>query len=589
MKSRDEKSANCLELHFPENPTGLPHPLEDYRFVRDWLAGAAAAVELCPAYEATWSTAVARREGAPVEPLSAEELRELTEFNLACGNVGGAALAPALGDRGTLAVVTGQQPNLLVSPLFIVVKAIATVALARRLARATGRRVVPIFWVASDDHDFSELAQCYVLGRSGALRNLAVLVVRHGAFSEASPAFAWNLDGVAPHLVAALRGELAAGRARGATLDAVEHALGAPATFESVFCRLLARYLEHTPLVFVVPRMRWIRQRQRTILEREIEGCEATNRAVAEGGKLMSARGYRPQVHRRLHDLNFFYLLDGVRCRLVQRGKRVQVEHPGKRSVLTSFAFDELAGHAERHWENFSPNVVTRPIVQDAVLPTVAYVAGPAEFTYLAQIRPVYERFGVVPCQPVLRPMITLLSSSGRATLQRLDAWEAFLRGGLGAVVEKIVEGDVRLGQALRRIRENEDIVQRELAELGRDLAVDYPHLAVAFEKTRHHVSHGLTRLRHRMMRQFRPADDEMCRDLCSVFTEVAPMATPQERVLSPLSFGNEIAPAELGTLLEGALEGWEPAADALILGLRAESSSRRPAVGATPVTGERE
>jgi bacillithiol biosynthesis cysteine-adding enzyme BshC len=576
MRSNGETNSNCLELQYPENPTGLPHPLKDYALVRDWLAGLEKATELIEGFDPTWQSAIARRDRARPEPLAPEELKELTDFNLAHGNTAGAALVPALGERDTLAVVSGQQPNLLASPLFILVKAVATVELARTIAAATGRRVVPIFWVASDDHDFSELAQCYLLGRTGALRNLAVLVVRHGAFTEASPAFDWNLDSASDALVAALRGELPTGVARGETIDAVERALRPPATFESVFCRLLSTYLEHHPIVLLAPRLRFMRKRQRPLLERELEMAEQTNRAVEEGARQLSRRGYRPQVHRRLHDINFFYLLDSVRCRLTRRGKKVVVEHPGKRTVLSSFSDADLPGHAERHWENFSPNVVMRPLVQDFVLPTIAYVAGPAEFTYLAQIRPVYELHGVTPAQPILRPMVTLISSASRTTLERLGAWEAFLQGGLGAVVEVVATGDAQLGEVLRRLRDYEDMLQRDLATLGNDLTARHPHLAVAFEKTRHHVATGLKKLRHRIMRQFRPPDEATCRDLCSVFTEIAPMATVQERVLSPLSFGYELTPTELARTIAHVLTGWRPCGEPTIVALRAKAQSTK-------------
>ncbi len=569
MKSRDDIRAMCEELPFPENPLGLPYPLHEYRFVRDWLVGEGAATEILPASDPTWQAAIAQRDAARPEPLDPDELEELREFNLACGNTAGAALVPALGQADTLAVVAGQQPNLLASPLFILTKAIATVRLAHQISRSTGRRVVPIFWVASDDHDFTELAQCYVLGRSGSLRNLAVLVVRRGAFEEASPAYAWNLDPVATALSEMLRAELPAGSARGATLDVVERALRAPATFESVFCRLLAAYMENEPIILLAPRLRFMRRRQIPLLERELSDHEATNRAVAEGARRLSQRGYRPQVHRRLHDLNYFYLLDNVRCRLAHKGKRVVVEHPRRREPLTAFSYDELAAHASRHWENFSPNVVLRPLVQDFALPTLAYVAGPAELTYLAQIRPVYELFGVTPCQPVLRPMMTLISSGARQTLERLGAWEAFLQRGLGGVMETIVEGDARLGEVLRRLREYEDRLQMDLSTLGNALASEYPHLVVAFEKTRHHVAYGLKKLRERILRQFRPPDEGKCRDLCSVFTEIAPMATAQERVLSALSFGYEVAPQQLASVMSESLEGWVPRPDPVVLVLR--------------------
>ena len=155
---------------------------EDAPFARDYVTGSGRARELM-----AWSGGAKQLAGLVnaraefSQPWTSEETAELKAFNLACGNAAGAVLAAKLGDPRTLVIVTGQQPNLLVSPLYVILKAMTAWHLATRLEAESGRPVVPIFWVASDDHDFEELRACRIWSLSRGLTELGGLVSRGGA------------------------------------------------------------------------------------------------------------------------------------------------------------------------------------------------------------------------------------------------------------------------------------------------------------------------------------------------------------------------------------------------------------------------
>lgn len=602
VKSSSDGGAWCIKHEISlATPWGLPDPLGEQRFVRDWLAGDPAAREFYPLSlwdKLTGSSADSHPDGLSVRPAGAfdagvkevvttdcgpartvphqrvspellslfrnsrealdeEAIQEIREFNLSVGNQAGAELADLLGDPATRAVVTGQQPYLLLAPLYNLWKAIGAVVLAEKLTALTGQRVVPIFWVASDDHDFAELRDSYIVDRDGQLRNLGVLLSRGGKIPIGSPAYEWHLEDVAPSLVAAFEHQLPEGTARRLTVETVGASLQAPATLETVFCRLLATYLASLPMIFVTPHMRFLRRGQMALLREEIERGGELNHLVNERGRAMAAAKYHPPLRRRASDVNFF-ILDRVRARVVRRGKNFSLLHPETGAKITELAVGDVLEHLERHPENFSPNVVLRPIVQDFVLPTVAYVAGPTEFTYLVQLADVYRALGLAQSLPVLRPCGIVVSAFAQNVFRSLGVDQALRQNGLQGIIETLVGQDPTIGRVLMELRGLENQLQTSLCSLDASASARYPHLAVGFEKTRRSIVQAFERLRERIFNQLGHDWGRKCRKLCHALTELAPAGQSQERMLGPLSFGYDVTPTDLVAAMAGSVrEKW--------------------------------
>ena len=540
-----------------------PQPLfSDAPFAHDYIVGSGRAREMmawrCDAKELAGLV----NSGTDFsQPWTLEETAELEAFNVDCGNGTGAALAEKLGDPRALAIVTGQQPNLLASPLYVIFKAMTAWHWAARLEAETGRPVVAIFWVASDDHDFEELRACRLWSPSHGLTELGGLVSRGGAPPD-SPAFAWRLSDSAQRLMQAIKQEAPEEWKHAPTRAAIQDALKEAPDFETSFCRLAARFLAATPMLFLVPRLGSMRHRQIPVLEREVTLAGETNRVVDEAADRMESLGYHAQLRRPADALNFFYLHENVRCRVLVRtkGDRFEVVNSSGESVVGFRDADALIAELHRYPDRFSPNVVTRPVVQDAALPVAAYVGGPGEIAYLAQTRSVHKLLGVEPSAIVPRASATLLTEEADTLLGGgIDAQD------LEAALARLVADDDLLGPLVDLRMALASSVNGGLREMAQTEAAQHPHLEPAFRKTRAGVERALAQLDRRLRRHFhsRGSGDEWARFM-RVTNLVRPAGGAQERMLSPLSFCLTMSPEEFGTWLAAAAD-WESHAHQII------------------------
>ncbi len=524
----------------------VPDPLHGFAFARDWIEGSGAARDFLPFTEgeAAWREAAALRDARPTAPLDPEAAAEIERFNLRCGNAAGARLAAALADPRTLAVVTGQQPNLLASPLYILLKALSAVMTARRASQALGgeRPVVPVFWVASDDHDFHELRDCRLASPDGRTCNLGELITRGGA-PEASPAFEWTVDAAtAERLIQAAEEILPAGAEGRAARDLVRLALAPPGSdFETVFCRTLAALLgDKLPMVFIVPRMTWLRGRQREVLRTDFERPREAAGILLESGIRLAAAGYPPLISRDKDVLNGFYFQDRVRLRLVRRGGDMVAENPATRKEAARFSAAELTARLEEEPERFSANVVTRPMVQDRALPTLAYVAGPGELAYLAQLRPVYEAFGTPRAVVLMRASVLAIPAEAAARLEELDieteaeaaaAGSRSLEQVLTARLMTLASDSAPLLEQARALAADAEL---RLAAMESAAAGTRPHLLPALQKTAHSVRRATERLERSLWRQIKDEGGQAWRKYSEAAALLQLQGPPQERTLAP-------------------------------------------------------
>ncbi|MBX7246430.1 MAG: bacillithiol biosynthesis cysteine-adding enzyme BshC [Candidatus Sumerlaeaceae bacterium] len=535
------------------NSNLISSPLSDFGFTRDLISGKDSATAFLPDFGADWDKLVARRKHGQFAPWQPHEIAELTDFNVEVGNDGGADLARRLADPDCLAVVTGQQPNLFASPMYNIFKAISAVALAKQIAAESGRTVVPIFWVASDDHDFAELRDCFLPAGDGSLENLGDLVSRGDRNQPGSPAYTWDVTGAAPRLVAALIRLIPDGPEKARNMTTLAAALAPDASFETLFCRLMAIWMRKQPMILVAPRLRAMRRRQVAILKRDLELGDRPARFLAESGRRMEAAGYEALLQRDPALANFFTLIDGQRCRLKREGGNFVAEQVATREPLGKFSQADLAKALEDCPANFSPNVVTRPMVQDSALPTVAYVGGPGEVAYLAQLRSVYPEFGVAPSAVRPRVFATVVDRTTAAFFreEKISPTDATntetIRehlAGLDSVMAPMLSGIASLESQLKAAR-------RALEHTD---AAANPHVEVALQKTFRTMDDALAKFRARLLRQGPAANNLKWQALTRASAILSPRGLPQERILSPVAFAGEIPMEGLGEHIAGKI-----------------------------------
>lgn len=449
-------------------------------------------------------------------------------------------------------VVTGQQAGLFGGPMYTVLKATAAIRWARELEGKLGKPVVPVFWLASDDHDFAEVAGVAWHDGQGMRRTW-----------EAAPR-----DGLAGHPVYQLPlgdKDLASFRAafeegtpptdyRRAILDLVDR-IGRldDLTWESQCVHCLVDWFGEEGLVPVAPRLNFMRYRARGVMRHEIETGPAPAGLVKDSGSSLGEVGAKEYVlHRSGNEANFFLHLETGRHKVVWMDQTARAIHPVSGAEAGSWTRREMLRELERHPDIFSPNAALRPVVQDAVLPNLAYVGGPAEVLYHAQIKPLYEEFGVFRPAILPRPRAVLIPPRVWRLLGKLGLdLEACLKGGAEFVERESarVADDSgfretlcdRIDDARSALEQLAATVFEETKDTGLKRAAE--SLTESFEK-------GASKLVDRADQFLARRHSDVTNQAGKVSESLWPNGAPQERALSALSplllLGGPEAPREL-------------------------------------------
>lgn len=363
------------------------------------------------------------------------------------------------------AVVTGQQPGLLGGPLYSLYKALHAVRLARSLSQAHERPVVPIFWNHADDHDIAEAHHAWLLNENLDLQRIGLA----GLSSGKQPLSRIVFD-EEKHRLAAVRTaiEQTLGRETHAA-DALE--LFAPRdgeSFAAAFTRAFEELLGPLGLVLLEPD--WIREPLSRALARIVQAPLAS--ALAEGETNLRALGYTPTIESATAALLFHVDERGRQpLRLGGDGFRYDGEEGSRRA-------DELAAEIVQAPLEWSPGALLRPIAQDLCLPSVAYVGGWGELSYLAQLGPLRKAVGAPLTAAAPRWSCTLVDPQTDEAVTRVGKSFAELIATRGAAAQVGADEPpppviAELRAIAERAAKELNAKKEELSELDRRIAIN--------------------------------------------------------------------------------------------------------------------
>lgn len=434
-----------------------------------------------------------------------------------------AARARQLGDPDAVALVTGQQAVLFGGPLFVLYKALAALKLAADLERRRGRPVVPVFWVASDDHDFAEVRSTTVLDESGQIRTLRYAPAREPV---GQPAARVALDETIGGLVEELARSLPAGAHRDGIVARVAECYRPGVSLSDAFARLVSSLLPG--LVVLDPSDPALRALMIPVLSRELSERSPTSRLAEEVGKELLAAGYHQQVPVRPGFLNLF-LIDSERRALGIEDGDIEVRGTDRR-----IPFDEALRLVRSRPEEWSPGVLLRPLAQDLMLPTAAYVGGPAEIAYHAQIGPSYAHFGIPRPALVPRPSLTVVEPPQARALEAEGLSLSDLQGDPEAVLARWArEAYPEVESAFARTRE---ALEREMAAVADVLGGLDPTLRGAAESALGRALHQIDSVHEKSTRALKKRDQSRAERLRRTRDALLPGGALQERGLGLIS-----------------------------------------------------
>ncbi|MBU7008627.1 bacillithiol biosynthesis cysteine-adding enzyme BshC [Phosphitispora fastidiosa] len=318
----------------------------------------------------------------------------LTEYNetLQCGGLTRQNLQK-LEDPGTTVVITGQQAGVFTGPLYTIYKAITAVQLAAELTARTGRSVIPMFWVAAEDHDFAEVDHIYVINRE---KNIERLRLKHDPGGKYSIGHV-RVDEAVFDLIARLEECTNPSEWKGEILEKVSEMARNSANLAEWFARIMTWLFKDHGLVMVNPLLRELRRLWSGTFEEFLGNSAPVSAKLSAVADLVRDLGVEPQVEKDNDNANMFIYVNGERLPLFRLG-----ESFGVRGGAGEWTLEELLAAARETPELFSPNVVLRPVAQDVLLPIMAYIAGPGEISYYALYRDIYRLFN--QRMPVIYP-----------------------------------------------------------------------------------------------------------------------------------------------------------------------------------------
>ena len=475
--------------------------------------------------------ALAQAKRSALPPALAEALRE-THRRLGASPQSLASLEQ-LARGEAVCAVAGQQPALLGGPLYAFHKTAAAVGLARRVAARTRVPCVPVFWIHVEDSDFDEI-RSVTLG--DAALNLHELMLPPTAHPEGGLVGSIPLAPVLP-LGAAALSHWSSLPAQPEVARLWERCTALAADLGALHGALVLALFAHQGVVVIDPRLPAFRAAARPWIDRYLGRAEECSSAARRAGAMLESRlGKRPLADASLD--SFVFAVD-------ERSRR-------KVSVAEASSLGASA--------DLSPSVALRPVIQDAVLPTVAMACGPGELAYLAQLREVYALLSVTAACPVPRLGATWLPPAAVALLEASggDPWE--LVAATDAVLRR--EADRRVPEETRA--EVARMRAESLAALARVASLTArfdPSLAQIVESARGKIDFQWSRIadglvakaRHRLEREH------------PEWGRLRPYLLPGDRLqerrlasLEPVAHRGLAVVTELGDLAEAHAEGLE-------------------------------
>ena len=433
-----------------------------------------------------------------------------------------------LRETDTVAVVSGQQAGLFTGPLFTIYKALSAVKLAGCL-RTRNTKAVPVFWIAAEDHDFVEVAKAEIIGRDCQLKRTEVSTDLH---REGQPVGRVVLDDsintIVDQLFELLPNSEFAEDMKALVRNAWQPGRGYADSFATMMTSLLGRH----GLIFLDPLDPEMKKLAAPLYSAAVRQAPEIATAVEQRSRELESNGYHAQV---LASANSFPLFlhdeDGARRALV----RVENGNYQAKDTDKQYSIEDLAELALNEPQRFSPNVTLRAVVQDYLLPTIAYCAGAAEIAYFAQTAEVYRVLERPATSILPRSSLTMVERHTGRLLERYGLSLADFFEGLEPVTKRVVEEHLGADTA-RHFTETEQKVNQELDRLKGDLHAIDPTLANALETGRKKIQYQLDGLRTRFIRAQMTRDEAAHRQLQRAFDQLYPNKDLQERHINVTS-----------------------------------------------------
>jgi len=433
----------------------------------------------------------------------------------------------------TLCVFAGQQTGVMIGPMYTIYKALAAVKLAEKYQELLGHPVIPCFWMATDDHDFKEVHSAYFLNRPGELVDIAFNPVKdYGGIPIAN----MTLDEGVKDFVEAVGDALLDTEFKPELMAFLKEIYRPGMKLAEAFARLFNRFLGDYGIVLVDPNFPGLKELFKDVLATEIQNHKQTFEIYIKRSEQLLKLGYHNQVQKNAATLNVFYH-NPARLNINVQGENYVLEN-SREQYSRSWFLDKV----DKWPQQFSPNVLLRPIAQCSAFPTLCQIAGPSELAYYIQLMPLFDFFRVP--EPIIfpRPGMTLIEPHIGKTLSKygleIDQLKNNPDFSISNVIERMFPSDAALSliSIQERLKSDLDKIAETLQKTdpeGHQLA---GNLAKRFD-------YEMNEIRKKLKATNKKRHDDVVNQIKKAYGYLFPEGKLQERTISPVYFANKFGP----------------------------------------------
>lgn len=433
-----------------------------------------------------------------------------------------------LKDERSLVVVGGQQGGLFTGPLLVLYKAISIIRMAQEAEVKLARPVVPVFWIAGEDHDFDEVDHTYVVTSDPAVQRIRI----EKPGDRRAPVSHVKLDAAAwESVLTELEKSLPKTEFTPGLLEHLRESVATCATLSESFAATMGRLFGEYGLVLIDSADDGLRELEAPMFETILQHNDRLEKAYDTSEQQLASYGYSPQAVRSEHSANVFLVRDGERHLLHKENGQFVNHRQG-----ISCTMEQMLDIARNSPQQLSNNVLTRPLMQDYLFPVLATVLGPGEIAYWAQTKQAFRELGMR--MPIIWPRMGFTCIEG--TLNKLlDKYELS--------VEDVVyhyearraswleaQDALHLDERFETLRAEVDTRYTDLLE---DLVASLPALGKLGATNHNKVLEQIDFLHHRAKDAMAKQHESGLRQWERLHVSLHPLGKPQERVLNMLGY----------------------------------------------------
>ncbi|AIF43853.1 bacillithiol biosynthesis cysteine-adding enzyme BshC [Virgibacillus sp. SK37] len=436
-----------------------------------------------------------------------------------------------LEQENSIVVIGGQQAGLLSGPMYTINKIISVIQYAKEQEKELNIPVIPVFWIAGEDHDFAEVNHVFLPENT----KLSKHTLSQHAYTKKSVSHMQIDREKADNWLQQLFEQLPETMHTKGLYEWVRRCLDKSETYVDFFARFVYHLFSSEGLVLADSGSPLLRRIESIYFEEMIQYQPAISEAVYETARELQQMGYPSSIGSEINDAHLFYHHHGERILLSRSDNG---EWVGKQNEVR-FTTEELLSVAKEHPEQLSNNVVTRPLMQELLFPTLAFVGGPGEISYWAELKEAFQTLNIKMPPVIPRLSFTFIERNVEKLIRKYNLTaEQAINIDLQQFKDNWLAGknDPKIEDISVEVKNVIESAHQRLRELAWDIRADIGQLS---EKNLVYLDENINFLQKRMIKAMKEKYEKQLWELDLITLLIQPAGSLQERMWTPLPFIN--------------------------------------------------